>query len=91
MDIAIEQIGERDGKERFVLVNVKTKKVITERDVSEPTLRKWLMEKFGDKAMIDKCFDKARKRFKKPAVGSATVDDELDFDEFLSEIGLEDE
>jgi len=35
VDVAIKKVSERDGKDRFVLVNAKTREVVTVHDVSE--------------------------------------------------------
>jgi hypothetical protein len=79
MDILVEKIGEREGKERFVLVNSKTHKVITVKDVSEPTLRKFLRGKGAKDDFIDECLQKARKRFEKT---NHKAEEEDDFDIF---------
>lgn len=83
MKIAVEKCGERNGQDRFVLVNADTGTVITTNDVSEPTLRRFLKSKGNADAMIDECLRKARKRFAK------TVDEEESLDDFFTEIGLD--
>ena len=85
MKVAIQKVGERDGRERFVLVDYKTHETITANDVSEPTLRKWLVSKGMDVAVINESFRKAKKRYDLDAAGN----DDTDFDEFLNEIGLD--
>ena len=85
MKVAIQKVGERDGRERFVLVNYKTHETITVKDVSEPTLRKWLTGKGMDAAAINEGFRKAKKRYDL----DAAENDDTDFDEFLTEIGLD--
>ncbi len=98
MNIAVEKVGVREGKERFVLVNTVTGSPITARDVSEPTMRRFLAQRGYDNGLIDECFRKARSRHErastakaKAAAASAETADADDFDLFLTEIGLEDE
>lgn len=90
MNVVIEKSGERDGKERFVLLNMNTGEVITKRDVSEVTMRKYLTSIGETSKLIDEGFAKARLRFQKKHDDSvAQEDDELS--DIFSEIALEDE
>ncbi len=90
MNVVIEKFGERDGQERFVLLNMKTGDVITKRDVSEKTLRKYL-KGIGESAkLIDLGFAKARSRFEKKHNESAEQEDD-ELSDIFSEITLEDE
>ncbi len=83
MDIIVQKVGDRDGRERFVLANAKTGEPIMLNDVSEPTMRRFLKSRGKSDEFLDTCFRKARSRFDK-----SHVHDEEDFDVFLEEIGL---
>ena len=91
MNVVVQKVGEKDGVERFVLLNQKTGDVITKNDVSEPTLRKYLLGAGETEKLIDDCLHKARRRYDK---SHASKDDDADqegLDDIFSEIGLDDE
>ena len=55
VEIAIKKVGQRDGKERFVLVNARTRQILTVNDVSERSLRNYFRKRGMADALIDKC------------------------------------
>jgi hypothetical protein len=88
MNVVIEKIGETSGKERFVLVNIKSGKVVTKNDVSEPTMRSYLKRIGETETLIDEAFEKARKRFNNSHAESADHDD---LEDIFSEVTLDEE
>jgi len=86
MKVVLEKVGERNGKERFVLADIATGQVITKKDVSEPTMRKYLKGTGENDKLIDECLDKARKRFDKAQMEGG---DEGELEDIFSEISLE--
>jgi hypothetical protein len=92
MQIGIKKIGERDGKERFVLCNRTTGEQIVKKDVSEPTMRNWLASRDFPSELVDRCFELARKKFEEAKGPDAEPEDsdEMDLDFFLAELEDED-
>jgi len=97
MQIGIKKIGERDGKERFILYNRKTGDKIIKKDVSEPTMRNWLKSRDFPSELVDRCFELARSKFAeteasapKPDAEEGDEADEMDLDFFLAELEDED-
>ena len=89
MNVIIEKIGVRDGKERFILVDSQSGAAITQRDVSEPTMRKYLKSIGETDPLIDEAFAKARKRFDKVQAAKESEADDS-FEDIFTEIVLED-
>lgn len=69
MDVRIEKVGERNGQDRFRLVNAGSGAPITVQDNSEETIRKYFRGKGLSKGYLDECFQKARSRFSPSANG----------------------
>lgn len=93
MDVAIKKVGMRDGKERFVLVNAKTRAILTVKDVTEPAIRRFFQKQNVGKDLVDKCLDAARRRYSDSAKESK-VDESADTmgeDDLLFELGLDDD
>lgn len=94
MQIGIKKIGEREGKERFVLYNRKTGDQIIKKDVSEPTMRKWLEGRKFPSELVDRCFELAREKYNQSEApqpqAEAEDSDEMDLDFFLAELEDED-
>ena len=92
MDVTIKKVTERDGQERFVLVNAKTRDVLTVHDVSEPTLRRFFLQRGMSDELIDGCLVRARERYQQDIRGSqSSVDEASDTipdDDLLFELGL---
>ena len=86
MKVVVEKVGEKDGMDRFVLADMATGQVITKKDVSEPTMRKYLKSTGESDKLIDQCFEKARKRFEKAQMER---EDEGELEDIFSEISLE--
>ena len=63
MDVAIKQVGQRDAEDRFVLVDVKTRKVVTQNDASAEAIERFFRKKGVPAATIQSCL-KQRKRFR---------------------------
>ena len=93
MDVAIKKVGKRDGKEWFVLVSTKTRQIITVKDVTETSLRRFFQKRgVGDDA-IDKCIERARQRYaeaaKKPQANENA--DTMGEDDLLFQLGLDED
>lgn len=71
MDVRIEKVGERNGQDRFRLVNASSGAPVTVQDNSEETIRKYFRGKGLSKGYLDECFQKARSRFSPSANGGA--------------------
>jgi hypothetical protein len=95
VDVTIKQVGHRDGKDRFVLVHPRTRKVLTVDDVTEAKIRQFFQKKGAASKLLDACLDVARERYalskkdRVPSVdqGAETIGD----DDVLFELGLDDE
>lgn len=74
MDVMIRKVGERDGKERFELVNVQTGDVITSKDASESSVRRYFKGKGLSNKYLDECFQKARARLQESQNGGRATD-----------------
>lgn len=93
MDVAIKKVGEREESERFVLVNAKTRQVITTNDVSEGAIRRFFQKKNIKKDLLDRCFERARQRYAQTANAAKVSEsaDTMDEDDLLFELGLDDD
>lgn len=95
MDVAIKKVAERDGQERFVLVNPTTREVLTVNDVSEQTLRRYFEQRGATSDLIEECLDRARRRHDQSAPkASVPVNDASETmgdDDLLFELGLGEE
>jgi hypothetical protein len=93
VDIAIKKVGHRDGTERFILVNNKTRQVITVSDVSEKSLRRFCRERGFSDQTVDNSLARARKRYdetpKKVPVSETA--DTIEGDDLLFQLGLEED
>lgn len=92
MDVAIKKVAERNGQERFVLVNPNTREVLTVNDVSETTLRSFFKQRGMSGGLIDECIDRARQRHRtppdRPGVPVSDASDTMGDDDLLFELGL---
>ena len=92
MDITIKQVGQRNGLDRFILINAVSRKVLTTDDVSEAALRRFFGQRGTDEATIDQCLERARARFAEGAQPVAADDaEEANDDDLLFELGLGEE
>ena len=95
MDVAIKKVAERDGQERFVLVNAGTREVLTINDVSESTLRRFFKQRGADDELIDECLDRARlqrgESGGQPNVPVNQASETMGDDDLLFELGLDDD
>ena len=95
MDVSIKKIGQRDGKERFELVDFVSREVVTVNDVSEATLRAYFHKRGVGDDTLDDCFMQARESYEQATASGPPVDnaadseeeDDLLFDVDLSEDG----
>lgn len=71
MDVVIQKVGERDGKERFVLAKASSGEVITAKDASEGTIRKYFRAKGLSNGFLDECLQKSRARYDKKLKAAA--------------------
>lgn len=93
MDITIKKVGQRDGKDRFILVNATTRKVLTVDDVPEEALCLYFRQQGASDELIENALSTARQRYAEVAsaadarVDNAadTMDDDVDL---LSDLGL---
>jgi hypothetical protein len=92
VDVTIKKVGQRDGKDRFILVNAKTRKVLTVDDVSEAALRRFFRSRGVQEETITEALATAQKRYaaaseaNQPRVDDAA--DTLDDDDLLFELGF---
>ncbi|MBP88634.1 MAG: hypothetical protein CMJ64_18290 [Planctomycetaceae bacterium] len=95
MDVAIKIVAERNGQERFVLVNASTREVLTVNDVSEPTLRRFFQQRGANDDLISECLDRARLRRGESArqanVPVNQASETMGDDDLLLELGLDDD
>jgi hypothetical protein len=95
VDVAIKKVAERDGQERFVLVNAITREVLTVNDVSEPTLRRFFEQRGTNGQLLDECFDRARRQHgessRKANVPVNQASETMGDDDLLFELGLDDD
>jgi hypothetical protein len=95
VDITIKKVGQRDGGDRFVLVHLRTRRVITTNDVSERSLRRFFQQRGVPAAVVDRSLERARERYdqakaaeRRPVNQAAeTIEDQ----DLLFELGLDDE
>ena len=92
VDVAIKKVSERDGKDRFVLVNATTREVITVNDVSEASLRRFFRDRGASDEMLNNCLDRAREHFgeraRKQSVPASDAQETMGDDDLLFELGL---
>lgn len=93
MDVTIKKVGQREGQDRFVLVAVTSRKVVTVNDVSARALDRFFLKRGVLRELIERCVQRAREQYAKdhkpprPAVDEAaeTIED----DNLLFELGLD--
>ncbi|MDA1052796.1 MAG: hypothetical protein O3C40_20265 [Planctomycetota bacterium] len=95
MDVAIKQVSQRDGKDRFVLVNATTREVVTVNDVSEATIRRFFRDNGASEEMLESCLAKARKNYgdgaRMASVPVSDAQETMGDDDLLFELGLSDD
>jgi hypothetical protein len=94
VEVAIKKVGERDGRERFILVNADTRQVVTANDVSETALRKFFRQLGAADHLIDQCIGRARERYASNSDPLHEIDpsaDTAEDEDLLFELGLEDD
>jgi hypothetical protein len=94
VDVSIKKVGQRDGQERFVLVNTKTRQVVTANDVSEKSIRRFFRQLKAPDKLIDKCLQRARERYaaeSKPVPQVSQTAETTEDEDLLFELGLEDD
>jgi len=93
VDIAIKKVGKRDGHERFVLVNTKTRAVITVKDVTESALRRFFQKRRITDASVNQCLERARQRYAETTKAAPVnqSSDTMGEDDLLSQLGLDDD
>jgi len=92
VDVAIKKVSERDGKDRFVLINATTREVVTVNDVSEATIRRYFGDQGASEALLTDCLKKARKNYGEPtakaSVPASDAQETMGDDDLLFELGL---
>jgi hypothetical protein len=92
VDVTIKKVGQRDGKDRFILVNATTRKVLTVDDVSEASLRRFFRGRGVPDETMAEALATAQERYAQAAEAKqARVDeaaDTLDDDDLLFELGF---
>jgi uncharacterized protein YfcZ (UPF0381/DUF406 family) len=92
VEVAIKKVSERDGQDRFVLVNATTREVVTVNDVSEATIRRFFRDKGASDEMLADCLAKARKGYSqgahKASVSASDGQETMGDDDLLFELGL---
>ena len=93
MEIAIKKVGQSDGNERFILVDDKTRQVITIRDVSEDSLRRFFKQRNIPVEAVEQSLARARKRYEESHRRSAVDEnaDTMEGDDLLFQLGLEED
>lgn len=93
VEVAIKKVGQRDGQDRFVLVEVNTRRVVTVNDVSEAALRRFFRKRNTSDKLIDQCLQQSRERYQAAAARQAADDgaDTVEDNDLLFELGLVDE
>lgn len=96
MDVTIKKIGQRDGEDRFILLDPATRQILTVDDVSERALRRFFRKHGASDALIDEALLTARRRYAKRNTErqEANVDqaaETIDDTDLLFELGLEDD
>jgi hypothetical protein len=93
VDVAIKKVGQRDGQERFVLVNAQTREVITMKDVTEIALRRFFARRGVSEQVVGKCLDRARQRYAESTKASPVNEsaDTMGEDDLLFQLGLDEE
>lgn len=94
VDVAIRQVGERDAEDRFVLVDVKTRRIVTQHDASAEAIERFFRKRGVPAATIQHCLELARQRFqaRQAPVARPPVDDAsetIQDDSLLFELGLD--
>lgn len=93
MDVAIRKVGQHDGQDRFVLVDVKTRRIVTTRDASAAAIKRFFVTRGVSADVVEKHLQLAHNQYAaahkppRPAVDDAaeTIED----DNLLFELGLE--
>ena len=94
VDVAIKQVGQRNAADRFVLVDVKTRRVITQNDASAEAIERFFRKRGVSAATIQSCLNQARQKFRaqhappaRPPVDEAS--ETIEDDSLLFELGLD--
>jgi hypothetical protein len=93
VDVTVKKVSQNDGHERFLLVDSRTRKVLTVNDISEQTIR-WFFEKLGaDSGLIDQCLERARQRYAETSQAQPSVDHAADTseDDLLAGLGFDED
>ena len=93
VETAIKKVGQRDGKERFVLVNTETREIITVKDVTETSLRRFFKQRGVKDDVIEQCITRARRRYDEAPKRSPVDEhaDTMEGDDLLFQLGLEED
>jgi hypothetical protein len=91
VEIAIKKVGKRDGQERFVLVDSRTREVITVKDVTEVALRRFFTKREIADNSVDACIERARQRYAetRKATPINESSDTMGEDDLLYQLGLD--
>lgn len=93
MDVAIRQVGQRDGQDRFILVDVRTRKVVTQNDASARAIERFFRKRGVSDALIQRCLEQARQQYQQTESAARPPVDEaaqtIEDDNLLFELGLE--
>jgi len=91
MDVYPEKVGEKKGKDRYTIINRKTRKPVIEGDVSEQRLRRFFKKRGATDTLITEAFRRARTRWQVKLAEKADEDNESDFfDDLVQDIPDED-
>ncbi len=94
MDVAIRKIGQHDGQDRFVLVDVKTRRIVTTRDASAAAIKRFFVQRGVADGLVEKYLQLAHNQYAaahkppRPSVDDAA--DTIEDDNLLFELGLDD-
>lgn len=90
MELTIKKVGQRDGRDRFVLVDNQSRAVITVHDVSEEAIRRFFRQRKVSELAVEGALVRARRRYdeqttRRPVDQGA---DTLEGDELMRQLGL---
>ena len=90
MDVTIKKVGQREGQDRFIIVQVQTRKVLTVHDTSARALRKFFHQRGVAEEVIDTCLQHARSRYDqdRPRSQASEATETVEDHDLLFELGL---
>jgi uncharacterized protein YfcZ (UPF0381/DUF406 family) len=93
VDVTIKKVSQKDGEERFLLIDSVTRKVLSVNDTSEQAVRRFFARRGAASQLIDRCFERARQRYTETTQSQPSVDQAADTseDDILAGLGFDDD